>query len=185
MSGRSPTACINSARFRCPRMILRRNVYPRVRRTMATVPKPGETLMDRRSDRELPQIVSSWRPWLRTAPIFIIVITISALGIFNYQKTNSSVVASTLYALRTSEIGRKELGDEIYFRDMLPWIWGELNQLHGKIDISYGVKGNRGSGMMRFKSIRRERMGYVSPHSSPRSYHISVARIRILNCYTA
>ena len=87
---------------------------------------------------------------------------VSALGIFNYQKTNSSIVAATLYALRTSEVGRKELGDEIYFRDTLPWIWGEMKPVHGRVDILFGVKGTRGRGMMRFKSERKGRMGKVS-----------------------
>jgi cytochrome c oxidase assembly factor 1 len=100
-------------------------------------------------------------------PIFIILITISALGIFNYQKSSSSIVASTLYALRTSELGKRELGEEIYFRDMWPWIWGEMNQLHGRVDIKFGVKGTTGRGVMRFKSERRGRMGKVSRVSTP------------------
>ena len=148
-----------------------RLVYPRLRglqfsrkRTLIAPPQPnsGQILMSRRSDRALPSITPSYRVWLRTAPIFIIIVTLSALGIFNYQKSSSSVVAATLYALRTSDIGRHELGDEIYFRDMWPWIWGEMNQLHGRINISFGVKGTKGKGLMRFRSERRGRMGYVS-----------------------
>ena len=54
------------------------------------------------------------------------------------------------------------MGDEIYFRDMWPWIWGEMNQLHGRVNISFGVKGTRGRGVMRFRSERRGRMGGVS-----------------------
>lgn len=76
------------------------------------------------------------------------------------------------------------LGDEIYYRDQFPWIWGQLNQLHGRIDIQFGVKGTRSSAMMRFKSERRERMGFVSPvilfirslcsvtHSHPLPLHV-------------
>lgn len=148
-----------------------RLVNPRLRglqflgkRTLIAPPQPnsGQILMSRRSDRALPSITPSYRVWLRTAPIFIIIVTLSALGIFNYQKSSSSVVAATLYALRTSDIGRHELGDEIYFRDMWPWIWGEMNQLHGRINISFGVKGTKGKGLMRFRSERRGRMGYVS-----------------------
>lgn len=41
----------------------------------------------------------------------------------------------------------------------MPWIWGEMNQLHGRIDISFEVKGNHGVGTMRFKSFRKGRMG--------------------------
>lgn len=131
-------------------------------RTSLAAPKSRETLLNRRSDRELPQISSPWLPWLRTFPIFVAIVTVSALGIFNYQKTSSSVVASTLYALRTSDVGRHELGDEIYFRDKWPWIWGELNQLKGRINIAFAVKGTKASGIMRFRCRRRERMGFVS-----------------------
>ncbi|CAF9904712.1 MAG: hypothetical protein HETSPECPRED_004763 [Heterodermia speciosa] len=100
------------------------------------------------------------RIWIRTLPPFFVIIIASALAIFNYQKSSSSIVNATLYALRTSEEGRKILGDEIYFRDKFPWIWGEMNQLHGRIDITFAVKGTMGKGMMRFKSIRKTRMGF-------------------------
>ncbi|KAI1928149.1 cytochrome oxidase assembly protein 1 [Ophidiomyces ophidiicola] len=81
-------------------------------------------------------------------------------GIFNYQKSSSSVVNSTMYALRTSSKAREILGDEIYFAQKVPWISGEMNQLHGRIDISFWVKGTRAKGKMRFKSIRANRMGF-------------------------
>ncbi len=97
--------------------------------------------------------------WVRTVPIFLVLLISSTLAIFNYQKSSSPVIASTLYALRTSPKARAYLGDEIYFKSKLPWIWGEMNQLHGKIDIHFDVKGNKTSGTMRFKSFRRKRMG--------------------------
>lgn len=141
---------------------------PTTRRTLIAAPGPSSgPLMTRRSDRALPIVTPSWHIWARTMPIFLILITISALGIFNYQKSSSSIVASTLYALRTSELGKRELGEEIYFRDMWPWIWGEMNQLHGRVDIKFGVKGTTGRGVMRFKSERRGRMGKVSRASTP------------------
>lgn len=84
------------------------------------------------------------------------------LGIFNYQKSSSSVVSSTLYALRTSPQAREILGDEIYFAQKIPWISGEMNQLHGRIDISFWVKGTKTQGKMRFRSIRPDRMSFVS-----------------------
>ena len=136
---------------------------PPAHRTLIAAPRPGSgPLMSRRSDRALPPIPSSWRVWARTLPIFVTIMTISALGIFNYQKASSSIVAATLYALRTNEAGRRELGDEIYFRDKWPWIWGEMNPLHGRVDIHFGVKGTKGKGVLRFKSERRGRMGKVS-----------------------
>ena len=141
---------------------LRRQLASPSRRTLIPAPTSSSgPLMSRRSDRALPPLPSS-RIWFQTFPVFIAIITVSALGIFNYQKASSSVVSSTLYALRTSEVARKELGDEIYFRDKFPWIWGEMNQLHGRIDICFGVKGTKSKGLVRFKSFRRTRMGYVS-----------------------
>ncbi|KAI4117711.1 MAG: hypothetical protein LQ345_002105 [Seirophora villosa] len=117
-------------------------------------------LLTRRSDRALPPLPRPGILWLKTLPVFLAIITASALCIFNYQKASSSVVSATLYALRTSAAGRRELGDEIYFRDRFPWIWGELNQLQGRIDVRFGVKGTKGKGVMRFRSVRRGRGGF-------------------------
>ncbi|KAI9819416.1 MAG: hypothetical protein M1832_003979 [Thelocarpon impressellum] len=114
--------------------------------------------MERRADRALPPLQTP-RRFLRTIPLFLGILAASTLAIFNYQKSSSSVVTSTLYALRTSPRARDVLGDEIYFRAKIPWISGELNQLHGRIDIRFWVKGKRGEGLMRFKSVRRGRQG--------------------------
>ena len=137
------------------------NHVPR-HRTLIAAPKPGSApVMERRSDRELPSIKSS-RPWLKTMPVFVAIITVSALGIFNYEKSSSSVVNSTLYSLRTHPRAREILGDQIYFKHKIPWIWGELNLMKGRINISYAVKGTKDSGMLRFRSIRRSRLTTVS-----------------------
>ncbi|MCJ1238729.1 hypothetical protein MMC14_006720 [Varicellaria rhodocarpa] len=132
------------------------------KRTLIAAPGPSSgPLMDRRSDRELPPLPRPFiQNWARTLPIFFLVIIASTLAIFNYQKASSSVVNATMYALRTSPKAREVLGDEIYFRDRMPWIWGELNQLHGRIDIQFGVKGKAAKGWMRFRSTRRGRKGF-------------------------
>jgi len=96
---------------------------------------------------------------MRTVPIFLAILVSCTLSIFNYQKSSSSVVSSTLYALRTSPKAREYLGDEVYFASKMPWIWGEMNQLQGKIDISFEVKGTKGHGTMRFTSNRATRRG--------------------------
>ncbi|KAJ5281365.1 hypothetical protein N7478_006737 [Penicillium angulare] len=136
-----------------------RNVVSR--RTM--IPPPGPNtgpIMERRADRELPNINTSNKRWLMTFPLFAIAVGAGMFGIFNYQKSSSSIVSSTLYALRTSPAAREILGDEIYFAQQIPWISGEMNQLHGRIDISFWVKGTKTQGKMRFKSIRPDRMSY-------------------------
>ncbi|KAI0974760.1 DUF1783-domain-containing protein [Xylaria arbuscula] len=123
------------------------------RRTLVSAPKPGDgPLMERRPDRELPNI-DGFR-WSRTFPIFLALIALSSLAIFNYQKLSSPVVASTLYALRTNKRARELLGDEIYFKHQIPWISGEMNQLRGRIDVRFAVKGSRSTAVMRFASVR-------------------------------
>ncbi|KAF2223585.1 cytochrome oxidase complex assembly protein 1-domain-containing protein [Elsinoe ampelina] len=134
--------------------------YGAFRRTLIAAPKPGSgPLMSRRADRELPSVNNS-RRWLKTVPVFLLVMGLSTAAIFNYQKSSSSVVSSTLYALRTNSQAREILGDEIYFASKFPWISGELNQLHGRIDIKFWVKGRKQKALMRFKSERKYRMGY-------------------------
>lgn len=85
--------------------------------------------------------------------------TITTFAFFNYQKQESSVVTSTLYALRTNPAVRDILGDEIYFASKYPWIKGEINQVHGRIDIRFWVKGTRRQGEVRLRCRRRGRGG--------------------------
>ncbi len=92
--------------------------------------------------------------WSRTLPYFILAMAAASLAIFNYQKSSSPVTAATLYALRTSAKAREYLGDEIYFRQRIPWIWGHINQVKGHIDITFSVRGTKNVGVMRFKSRR-------------------------------
>ncbi|TKA71018.1 hypothetical protein B0A55_06023 [Friedmanniomyces simplex] len=130
-------------------------------RTLIAAPRPGSgPLMHRRPDRALPTLSTGNYRWLRTLPLFAAIMAGSVLAIFNYQKQSSSVVSSTLYALRTNAQAREMLGDEIYFNSKVPIIWGEINQLHGRIDVGFWVKGTRGKGLMRFRSERRTRMGF-------------------------
>ncbi|TPX07849.1 uncharacterized protein E0L32_010424 [Thyridium curvatum] len=134
---------------------VRRNINASQRRTLVAPPRPGSgPLMERRADRELPDINANRFHWSRTLPVFAALIGLSSLAIFNYQKSSSPVVSSTLYALRTSPRARELLGDEIYFKQQIPWISGEMNQLHGRIDISFAVKGTKSTGVMRFASHR-------------------------------
>lgn len=63
-------------------------------------------------------------------------------------------MSSTLYALRTNDRARAILGDDIYFKHQIPWIGGQMNQMQGKINITFSVKGTRGWATMRFASNR-------------------------------
>ncbi|KAI5288844.1 hypothetical protein KEM52_001005 [Ascosphaera acerosa] len=68
--------------------------------------------------------------------------------------------------LRVHPRARALLGDEIYFASNTPWIRGQINQLHGRIDISFWVKGTRAQGRVRFASHRPERLGLVGAAAS-------------------
>jgi cytochrome c oxidase assembly factor 1 len=142
-------------------------------------PKDGEILLERRPNRALPPYVyiktltkcpvhtnikCSVPPLispqvLKTFPLFVIAMVITTGAFFNYQKQESSVVTSTLYALRTNPAVRELLGDEIYFASKYPWIKGEINQVHGRIDINFWVKGTRRQGKVRLRCRRRGRGG--------------------------
>lgn len=126
------------------------------------VPPPAAgsgPLLTRRPDRALPSVQGT-PTWLKTLPIFAVLVAVSTLTIFNYQKASSSTVNSILYALRTNEQARELLGDEIYFANKMPWIHGELNQLHGIINISFWVKGTKAKALTKFVSAREKRDGY-------------------------
>ncbi|KAK0651281.1 cytochrome oxidase complex assembly protein 1-domain-containing protein, partial [Cercophora newfieldiana] len=123
-------------------------------RTLIAAPKPGSgPLLERRSDRALPD-VQSRPPWRRSLPIFTLLVAAASLAIFNYQKSSSPVTAGTLYALRMSPKARAVLGDNIYFDQQIPWIRGGMNQVQGRIDIKFAVRGTKGTGVMRFVSHR-------------------------------
>ncbi|KAL2195850.1 cytochrome oxidase complex assembly protein 1-domain-containing protein [Corynascus similis CBS 632.67] len=125
------------------------------KRGLVSAPKAGDgPLMERRADRELPSLEQATFRWSRTLPIFAAVIAVASVAIFNYQKLSSPVIGATLYALRTSDKARAHLGDEIYFAQQIPWISGEMNQMQGRINISFRVKGTRAGGVMRFASFR-------------------------------
>ncbi|EKG21310.1 Cytochrome oxidase assembly-1 [Macrophomina phaseolina MS6] len=144
-----------------PRARLTPKATPPLRRTLIAAPKPNSgPLMQRRADRALPTVNTSSLRWKLSLPFFGLIIAGATAAIFNYQKQSSSVVESTMYALRTHPAAREALGGEIQFASKIPWIRGTIDQLHGRIDISVGVKGKQGKGTMRFRSERRKRMGY-------------------------
>lgn len=118
-------------------------------------------------------------PVLKTLPIFVVSMAIAVFAFFNYQKQESSVVTSTLYALRTNPAVRAELGDEIYFASKYPWIKGEINQVHGRIDIRFWVKGTRRQGEVRLRCKRIGRGGYFVT----REWSLTLDDGRVLQLY--
>ncbi|QUC17085.1 uncharacterized protein UV8b_01326 [Ustilaginoidea virens] len=124
-------------------------------RWITPAPRPGDgPLLSRRADRQLPEVSQVRFRWGRSLPVFLAIIGVCSVAIFNYQKTSSPVVASTLYALRKNARARDILGDDVYFKHQIPWIGGEMNQMQGRINIHFTVRGTRGWATMRFASHR-------------------------------
>jgi len=90
-------------------------------------------------------------------PLFLATLAVAAYGIFNYEKMNHSVIASSLYALRVHPVARDRLGGDVYFAARIPWISGSIDTVHGLVDVTFGVKGTRGKGTMRFRCTRAHR----------------------------
>ncbi|EWC45744.1 hypothetical protein DRE_05081 [Drechslerella stenobrocha 248] len=136
-------------------MLLRRPPSVVLRRTLIAAPKEGgPPLLERSADRDLPDVAPR-RRYLLHIPLFLLSMYIATNLLFNYQRSSSSVVSSTLYALRVSPDARNVLGDEISFKaKTIPWIHGTMDQMHGRIDISYKVKGTQSEGLVRFTSLR-------------------------------
>ena len=116
------------------------------------------TFLTRRSayDRQLPPLSalnSSYR-WLKTMPIFLGIITISSLALFNYQKVNSPIIAANLYSLRTNLRVREILGEEVYFASKWAWIFGQINLVQGRVNVEFEVGGRRRKGWCRFRARR-------------------------------
>ncbi|KAL3232543.1 Cytochrome c oxidase assembly factor 1 [Nakaseomyces bracarensis] len=64
--------------------------------------------------------------------------------IFNYEKTESAIVSNTMFYLRRSQQTKELLGENIEFAGVVPWVWGTLNPVAGKINITFRVKGKKG-----------------------------------------
>lgn len=78
--------------------------------------------------------------------------------IFNYEKTESAIVSNTMFYLRRSEQTRELLGENIEFAGVIPWVWGTLNPVAGKINITFNVKGKKGTeGTVRLIADRKNR----------------------------
>ncbi|KAF5094188.1 hypothetical protein D0Z03_002157 [Geotrichum reessii] len=75
-------------------------------------------------------------------------------GIIKYEDANSPVVTSTLYTLRRSKIAYEELGDNIAFASLFPWISGSLSTAHGNVTFWYNAKGTKNDAVVKFSSIR-------------------------------
>ncbi|CCH61234.1 hypothetical protein TBLA_0E01790 [Henningerozyma blattae CBS 6284] len=94
-------------------------------------------------DCELPDPTKGKRRQQLALGGFIVAIAASLAIIFNYEKTESPIVTHTFYYLRRSPKSKELLGENIAFAGIVPWVYGELNQVAGNINISFYVKGDK------------------------------------------
>ncbi|KAF8633086.1 hypothetical protein AX17_004681 [Amanita inopinata Kibby_2008] len=80
----------------------------------------------------------------------------------NQEKLSSSVFRSIMRAVRGDSQVREVLGEAIrpqpeWWLNGDPYITGQIGQLQGNIDVSFRIRGSKGSGTVYFTSIRREK----------------------------
>ncbi|KDQ14124.1 hypothetical protein BOTBODRAFT_32912 [Botryobasidium botryosum FD-172 SS1] len=156
-----PAASASLSPFRrlpCSRQISL--VLPRHNST--TGPRPSEPPRQRtKPQRELPRVKSQ-------VPFFL---TIGVLGVSawagfvlyatNQERLSSSVMRQILHKLRDAEnsaiaevLGVGIAPEPAWYMAGDPWISGAINLLQGNVDLSFRVKGSKGSGTVYFTSIR-------------------------------
>lgn len=81
-------------------------------------------------------------------------VVVSCLVIFNFEKTNSPIITSAFFFMRRLSLVADALGNDIEYALSYPWISGPLNTVKGNIDISFEVKGSKGTGTVRLKATR-------------------------------
>lgn len=85
---------------------------------------------------------------------FCVIMALTLGGIIKYEDANSPVVSSTLYTLRRSKIARQEMGENISFSSLFPWISGSLSTAHGNVTFWYNASGSKNDAVVKFSSIR-------------------------------
>lgn len=108
-------------------------------------------------ERELPDpLKDQWKNRFQFVGFWVLM-GVSAILIFNYEKTTSPIVTTTLHFLRSSDKIRDILGSNIDFGTMFPWISGELNQVKGAVNITFNVKGSKNNGVVRLVADRKNK----------------------------
>lgn len=96
-----------------------------------------------RIDRELPDPTTERRKRIAGFLLFSVAIGSALSLIFNYEKTESPIISNTLYYIRRSPATKNILGESIEFDGIIPWVYGELNSVKGRINITFYIKGDK------------------------------------------
>ncbi|KIJ16657.1 hypothetical protein PAXINDRAFT_168170 [Paxillus involutus ATCC 200175] len=109
---------------------------------------------------ELPQIQKRWPYILAFAALGVSGWAAFLLVAMNQERLSSSVVKQILQTVRENGDLKNALGDALRFEPIWylngdPWISGSINLPQGNVDLSFRLKGHRGSGTVYFTSIRK------------------------------
>lgn len=109
---------------------------------------------------DLPEIKKRWPLVLALATVGITGWAAFLLFVTNQEKLASSVVKQILQTVREHDGLKDVLGDAIrpeptWYLNGDPWISGSVNLPAGHVDLSFRLKGHRGSGTLYFTSIRK------------------------------
>lgn len=126
-------------------------LYPRINKTIISNVRHNSTSTSAttkhdkplRIDRELPDPTKDQRKLIASFILFGGIMVAALAVIFNYEKTENAIVANTLYQLRRSEKIRDLIGENIEFDGLVPWVYGQLNPMAGKVNIRFYIKGNK------------------------------------------
>jgi len=78
----------------------------------------------------------------------------------NQEKLSSSVVRQVLRTVKDNKEIKEMLGDAIrpqpeWWLNGDPWVQGAVNVMQGNVDVSFRLKGHKGSGTLYFTSVRK------------------------------
>ena len=127
-------------------------------------PKPVEYKPPVTIDRELPDPFTKRNENRKYFAFYSIAVIIACAVIFNYEKSSSPIVNSTLYFLRRSTIAHEAIGKKIEFASSWPWIRGKLNTVQGIIDIKFKVKGDEQEAWVILHATRESKMHPFEVH---------------------
>ncbi|CCF57861.1 hypothetical protein KAFR_0D02140 [Kazachstania africana CBS 2517] len=96
-----------------------------------------------RIERELPNPFADRKKHMWQLVGFSVTMALTLSLIFNYEKTQNPIIDTTLHQLRGSNITRNILGENIQFDGLVPWVYGKLNPVAGKVDIKFYIKGTK------------------------------------------
>ncbi|KAG9308390.1 cytochrome oxidase complex assembly protein 1-domain-containing protein [Chiua virens] len=133
-----------------------------------SAPSKPKLYYTRPPHNDLPQIQKRWPFILAFAALGVSGWAAFLLVAMNQERLSSSVVRQILQTAREDKGLQAALGDAIRFEPTWylngdPWINGSINLPQGNVDVSFRLKGHRGSGTLYFTSIRKAKGQAFTP----------------------